>query len=66
MQLGYLVSGALDPILAGDDGLPGKELLHDLVAGLLHAGVQVQHLVGDAHLVHHLLDLGVCVLEQSL
>ena len=47
----HLVSGALQPALCDDDALPGKQLLHQLVAGLLDGRGQVHHLVGDADFV---------------
>lgn len=53
----YLVSGALQPGLGGDDGLPLVHLEEQLLSSLLHTRVQVHDLVCDAYLIHHYLDL---------
>ena len=50
-----LVAGALQALQAGDDALPGEELLHQLEAGLLDGRGQVHDLIGDADLVNQAL-----------
>jgi hypothetical protein len=47
----YLVSGMLYSGKAGDDGLPGEELLHDAAARVLDGRVNVDHLVSDPQLM---------------
>ena len=55
------VPGALYPLLAGDDGLPGEELLEHVVPTVLDGRVEdeVYDLVDDPDVVQLLPDLGV-------
>ena len=47
----------LNSLLAGDDSLPGKQLLKDIAAAVFDAGVEVHDLVGDPDVVQHLPDV---------